>query len=87
MMESESRSARAIVYEVIADITLRAPALIHDDDGLIADLAIDGDDLSLWMIPELERRLQRTTTQRDWDRVETVRDVIAVFESPRRSGQ
>jgi hypothetical protein len=44
-----------------------ALALIHDEDRRTADLAIDGDDISFWMIPELERRLQRSTTQRDWE--------------------
>jgi len=83
MADTKHLIVRSAVYDVLAAITLRATDDIQDADDLIADLAIDGDDLSMWMIPELERRLQRTTTQRDWDHVATVRDVIAVFESRR----
>ncbi len=83
MGDTKRSIIRSAVYDVLAAITLRATSNIHDEDDLIADLAIDSDDLSMWMIPELERRLGHTTSQRDWDHVATVQDVIDVFESRR----
>jgi acyl carrier protein len=78
-----TQTVRETVYVVLADLSHRATSEIGDDDELVADLSIDGDDLSFEMIPELERRFGRRTNLDDWNDVWTVRDVIRVFERPR----
>lgn len=64
------------IVDTVAEVTGEAKERIAPTSLLVKDLAVDGDDFSLWLVPEIEWRFQITAPRCDWERIETVAQII-----------
>jgi hypothetical protein len=75
-----SNSAGA-VYTLLEQITLRPRSDLRDGVRLGRDLNIQREVYSLWLVPELERRLGIHPSQPEWAKVDTVQDLVTLAEA------
>ena len=85
MTEADISILKARITEVVlrhlSEITLIDKDRIKLTDRVVQDLKADGDDLSFLFAPGVERDLQVVLTDKQWQEMRTVGDVIATFES------
>lgn len=75
-----SHSAAGEIRSLVARVTTRPLADIAPGDRLIADLKCDGDDLTLWLIPEIKRRFGIAPRIAEWEQIVTIADLVALVD-------
>lgn len=68
--------AEEAVRDLLSHLLLVPADQIGRDQRLIQDLRVDGDDLAMWFIQELWKRLRVPRTLELWQRVVTVDDAV-----------
>jgi hypothetical protein len=69
------------VYALLEEITLRPRSDFRDAVRLGRDLNVHGELYSLWLVPELERRLGIHPSQPEWKEVDTVQDLLILTKA------
>lgn len=78
MTVSDSAGA---VYTLLHEITLRPRGDFRGTVRLGRDLNVSGELRSLWLVPELERRLGIHPSGPEWEKVDTVEDLLMLAET------
>jgi hypothetical protein len=77
----------AAVYALLEEITLRPRTDLRATVRLGRDLQVDRETYSLRLVPELERRLGIHPTPPEWQKVETVQDLLTLAQVHARRGE
>ena len=77
----------AAVFALLEEITLRPRTDLRGAVRLGRDLQVDRETFSLRLVPELERRLGIHTSRLEWQKVETVQDLLALAHAHTLRGQ
>lgn len=85
-MSSEIHSVEDAVLQVIGEIVGRKRSFTLSSK-LVSDLKISSDDLSMYFVPQLERRLNVKTPPHEWRTVYTGQDACALLRKYLRHGQ
>ena len=78
MTVSDSAGA---VYTLLQEITLRPRSDLRDEVRLGRDLNVQREVYILRLVPELERRLGIHPSQPEWEKVDTVQDLLLLAEA------
>lgn len=69
---------KSVVYELLAEMTSKPVSYIRDDQRLVKDLRVDGDDYGMWFVKEVEKRLNIKPSIEEWSQVRTVADILSI---------
>jgi hypothetical protein len=78
-MNANPSSVEGVVTQVIKEIVGKKTSFTLSDN-LMRDLRICSDDLSMYFVPEVERRLNVKVPINEWRPVETGHDACAVLQ-------
>jgi len=73
-----------LVARTVSEIRGNTLEQITPSSSLLEDLGLDGDDFSMWLVPEIEWQFQFRGSTSEWEQVRTVLDVVDMVDRHRR---
>jgi hypothetical protein len=72
------KDTKSLVYALLAKIGVKPHSEIREEDRLLQDLRVGGDDYGMWFVKEVERQLSMKAPLEEWNRVQTVKDILNI---------
>ena len=85
--ENTIETITSVVLHHVSDVTLIPPGGLKFTDRVVADLRVDGDDISFLIAPGIERDLGIVLSDAEWQQMRTIGDIIDAFTKHLRLGE